>query len=76
MNTLADYAKEKGASLGHSCMADLVIVETEKAKGMFFSGDVVEHISVKTNDMGLNGTGCWPYYLVDKGKELVILRAC
>ena len=75
MKTLGDLAKHYGIEI--ECGADLEIVKLgmEGASSMYFSGDVVRHITVKVEGRGLNHTGTWPYYLVSDNGNMMILAA-
>ena len=72
MFTLSDLSLSTGATV-KSWQLDDVVLSIKKARNMFFSGDVLFHLTVKADGQGLNNTGTWPAYLVsDNGKLKVV----
>lgn len=74
MKTLGQLATEHNAEI-KDYMVDDKIVSTATASNMYFSGDVILHISVERLDGGLNNSGTWPHYLVSDNGRMKIISA-
>lgn len=73
--TLGAIATLTGANIGEQ-FKSLVVAKAKAANGgMYFSGQVLTHLSVFVDDGGVNESGEWPFYLSDDNGNLKIIPA-
>ena len=73
--TVSEYAKQIGAELKPTCLADMPVLNVSQASGSSFDGygTVEKWLTVKSPDGGLNRTGTWPFSVArDFGGKLII----
>lgn len=75
MFTLEMLEKATGAKIKSDLLGNQVMA-IKKARNMFFSGEVIYHLSMFVGKgSGLNGTDVWPAYLVNDNGTLKVVYA-
>jgi hypothetical protein len=73
--SLGAIAELNGAKICEQ-FKSLIVAKTKEANGgMYFSGQVIWHLSVLVDGGGVNGAGQWPFYLSDDNGNLKIIPA-
>lgn len=79
MKTIGEFARESGAEVKESWKNHVIKKVSKRIAAedctFYYSGRVVQHLSVVCERGGLNNTGLWPYFLVDDEGKMKIVQS-